>query len=133
MPALVADTHALIWWLDDPSRLSPSARKALESACAEGRGIAVSVVSLVEMTYLAEKARLAADVVEKVRAFLRRADSAVVVAPLDEAVVDAVSRVSREEVPELPDRIICATAVHLGIPLVTRDRRIRASQVPTIW
>ncbi len=33
----------------------------------------------------------------------------------------------------MPDRIIAATALHLGLPLVTRDHRIRASSVTTIW
>jgi predicted nucleic acid-binding protein len=26
----------------------------------------------------------------------------------------------------MPDRIIAATAVHLGLPLITRDRRLQA-------
>jgi predicted nucleic acid-binding protein len=33
----------------------------------------------------------------------------------------------------MPDRIIAATALHLGLPLVTRDLRIQASGIPTIW
>jgi predicted nucleic acid-binding protein len=33
----------------------------------------------------------------------------------------------------MPDRIIAATALSLGLPLVTRDGKIRASNVITIW
>ena len=36
-------------------------------------------------------------------------------------------------VPEMPDWIIAATALALGLPLVTRDLRIRSTSVPTIW
>ena len=54
-------------------------------------------------------------------------------APLDRAVADALKLVKRSEVPDLPDRIIAATAVALGVPLVSRDAKIRASQVQTIW
>jgi PIN domain nuclease of toxin-antitoxin system len=35
--------------------------------------------------------------------------------------------------PDLPDRIIAATALRLNLPLVTRDRKIQASQVNSIW
>jgi len=43
-------------------------------------------------------------------------------------------RVARAEVPDLPDRIIAATAVALKIPLVSRDAKIRsAALVTTIW
>jgi len=38
----------------------------------------------------------------------------------------------RDLVPEMPDRIIAATALHLGLPLVTRDRRLQAAGIPTI-
>jgi putative addiction module component (TIGR02574 family) len=41
--------------------------------------------------------------------------------------------VSRLEAPDLPDRIATATAVSLRAPLISRDRKIRASEVQTIW
>jgi len=36
-------------------------------------------------------------------------------------------------VPDLPDRIIAATALSHNLPLVTADHKIRASRIPTIW
>jgi predicted nucleic acid-binding protein len=33
----------------------------------------------------------------------------------------------------MPDRIIAATALNLGLPLVTRDRRLQAAGIQTIW
>jgi len=33
----------------------------------------------------------------------------------------------------MPDRIIAATALHLGVPLISRDRRISLSAVATVW
>jgi predicted nucleic acid-binding protein len=33
----------------------------------------------------------------------------------------------------MPDRIIAATAFHLGLPLVTRDAQIRSANITTIW
>jgi predicted nucleic acid-binding protein len=36
-------------------------------------------------------------------------------------------------VPDMPDRIIAATAMHLGLPLVMGDRKVQASVIVTIW
>jgi predicted nucleic acid-binding protein len=57
------------------------------------------------------------------------ADSAgsLVVTPLDAGVARAVQEISRVDVPDMPDRIIAATAVHLDAELVTRDRRLQAA------
>ncbi len=41
--------------------------------------------------------------------------------------------IPRDQVPDMPDRIIAATAAHLGVPLISRDGKIRASSVTTIW
>jgi predicted nucleic acid-binding protein len=41
--------------------------------------------------------------------------------------------VARGEVPDLPDHMIAATALYLGVPVVSRDRKIRYSAVTTIW
>ncbi|PJB74400.1 MAG: PIN domain nuclease, partial [Armatimonadetes bacterium CG_4_9_14_3_um_filter_58_7] len=35
--------------------------------------------------------------------------------------------------PDMPDRIIAATALHLGLSLVTRDSKIQGCGIPTIW
>jgi len=35
--------------------------------------------------------------------------------------------VSREQIPDLPDRVIAATALLHGVPVLTRDHRIRSS------
>jgi len=41
--------------------------------------------------------------------------------------------VPRAEVPDMPDRIIAATALHLGLPLISRDRKIQLAGLQTIW
>jgi hypothetical protein len=48
-------------------------------------------------------------------------------------IVDATRRVPRTEVPDMPDRIVAATGVYFGVPVISRDGRIRASNVQTIW
>jgi len=41
--------------------------------------------------------------------------------------------IPRPILPDMPDRMIAATARCLGVTLVSRDRRIQNSGVPTIW
>ena len=53
--------------------------------------------------------------------------------PLDFGVVRALQEISRTEVPDMPDRIIAATAWHHCVPLVTCDRKIRNCGIATIW
>jgi PIN domain nuclease of toxin-antitoxin system len=49
------------------------------------------------------------------------------------AIVQAMRRVSRAEVPDMPDRIVAATAVHFDVPVISRDRRIRSAGLKTVW
>jgi len=53
--------------------------------------------------------------------------------PLDRYVAQALNHIARTEVPDMPDRIIAATALYLGIPLISRDGRIETSSLTTIW
>ena len=64
---------------------------------------------------------------------LRDRESGFRLAPLDLRVVEATWRVARNEVPDLPDRVIATTAVAMGLPLVTRDGKIRPTNIQTIW
>jgi predicted nucleic acid-binding protein len=48
-------------------------------------------------------------------------------------VADALQLTDRSEVPDMPDRVIAATAAALGVPLVSRDAKISASAVQTLW
>jgi PIN domain nuclease of toxin-antitoxin system len=133
MPGIVVDTHTIVWYLEDDPRLSVRAAEALDSATAAGDAILIPSVCLVELTYLIEKHRLPAVVRETLVQTLDDPASPCSLVPLDRAVADALRRVPRNEVPDLPDRIIAATAVALAVPLVSHDSKIRASQVQTIW
>jgi predicted nucleic acid-binding protein len=54
--------------------------------------------------------------------------------PLDRIVADNSHHIPRATVPDMPDRIIAATALTLGLPLITRDGNIRKlTNITTIW
>jgi PIN domain nuclease of toxin-antitoxin system len=44
-----------------------------------------------------------------------------------------MASISRDEVPDMPDRIVAATGVLYGVPVISRDRKIRSSKIETIW
>jgi predicted nucleic acid-binding protein len=52
--------------------------------------------------------------------------------PFDRHIAEAMRRVDRSQVPDLPDRIIAATALYQRVPLISRDRKIRLSGVSTL-
>ena len=54
-------------------------------------------------------------------------------AALDMGVVLSLQDILRSDVPDLPDRVIAATALHHRVPLVTCDSKIRTCGIPTIW
>jgi predicted nucleic acid-binding protein len=52
---------------------------------------------------------------------------------LDDAIAVAMRQIPRQDIPDLPDRVIAATALLHGIPVLSRDSRIRSSSIKTIW
>ena len=99
-----------------------------------GSPVYISAISLIEICYLIEKRRIASDLLQRILAVLNEPDPSLIVVPIDLAISIAVQNIDRDTVPDMPDRIIAATALHLNLPLVTRDRKIQASQsIITIW
>jgi PIN domain nuclease of toxin-antitoxin system len=128
------DTHAFDWHLTGDARLSPVASQILAEADEGQHRIWVPSITLVEMVYLAERGRLAADAVQQIFQLLDSEDGSYAVANLDMAVAQSLARVPRAEVADMPDRIIVATALHFGLPLISRDEAIqRAAVVPVVW
>jgi PIN domain nuclease of toxin-antitoxin system len=130
---VIADTHAIIWYLLDSPRLSAPALAQFEACRTEGVTIGVASISIVEIVYLADKGRVPAKTIPLLEESLQRQPSLLEIVPLTQSIALAVRQVPRGQVPDLPDRVIAATAVHLDVPLISRDRKIRLSDVATIW
>jgi PIN domain nuclease of toxin-antitoxin system len=134
MSALVADTHAVIWYLLKAAKLSVEALAALDTATQEGEPIYLASISLVEVIYLTEKGKLPQVALERLNAALTEPEAGFVLVPLDGSIIQAVQQIPGDVVPEMPDRIIAATAFYLNLPLVTRDLRIQMLDViSTVW
>ena len=129
MTALL-DTHILIWWLDESSRLSPAQQNVLSAADA-GSPVLVSDISLWEIATLWSLGRI--ELALPLRDWLEKA----VAPPLVHR--QGISPAVAAELAILPesfhrdpaDRILLATARVLGATLLTQDRRIVDSGLAT--
>ncbi|WP_017317711.1 type II toxin-antitoxin system VapC family toxin [Mastigocladopsis repens] len=134
MTAVVADTHTVIWYIVEPERLSENALLALEQATNTGQSIYLSAISIVEICYLVERGRLPELVLQRLLNACDAIDTVIVTVPLNRLVAEAIRQIPRDTVPDMPDRIIAATALYLNLPLVTRDRKILSlEEIETIW
>jgi PIN domain nuclease of toxin-antitoxin system len=127
------DTHTVLWYLENSKELSTTARTTIEDAIHDARDVHVSAISLIETVYLVEHKRVSVTALQRLRNALIDPSAGLFIAPVDASVANALENVPRNIVPDMPDRIIAATALHLGLPLVTRDRRLQSAGIETIW
>ena len=120
---LLLDTHIWLWALLEPERLSPAVRTALRSP---DNQIWLSPISVWEAMVLAERGRLtisttAAEWVQRmVQAIPRRE------APLSHDIA-VMSRQLTLPHQDPADRFLAATALVMGLTLVTADERLMQS------
>ena len=134
MSAVVVDTHTLIWYASKDPRLSAPARAALVNAEQTGMPIFVPAIIVIELRYLVEKRTITEVEFGSLVTGLKNPATASTITPLDLAIAETMAQIPRATVPDMPDRIIAATALWLGLPLVTRDSRICAlTNISTVW
>jgi PIN domain nuclease of toxin-antitoxin system len=133
MADIVIDTHIAVWYFADLAQLSKNAETAIDNAEAIGV-IFVSSITIIELIYLIEKGKIPQDVLDLLGEALDDATTAFRLVEVSREISDEVKNISRVTVPDMPDRIIAATALHLNLPLVTKDHRIRLLKtIQTIW
>ena len=127
---IVLDTHALLWWVSDPTQLGRAGRRELAAA----RRIGVSAMSCYEIALLAARSRILLD--REALVWLDEVLSLprVELLQLTPAIAVQAAQLGGAFPGDPGDRIITATAIALEAPLVTKDRCIRDSgAVRTIW
>ena len=133
MTGVVLDTHAAIWYLAGSPKLSERAATCIGEAVREGAPVCISAISLLEVVYLVEKGKMQEVALDRLLDALASPDADLVAVPFDAQKAVTARRLPRDDIPDMPDRIIAATALDLGFPLVTRDCKIRAAEIETVW
>lgn len=128
---IVLDTHAWLWWVAEPQRLSRGAREAIDRT--ERFGIAT--ISCWEVAMLAEAGRIELDRTIELWIEQALADPRAQSLPLTGSVAVRAALLGRAGfVGDPADRIIYTTARDAGAGLVTRDEALRAFDTRgTIW
>jgi PIN domain nuclease of toxin-antitoxin system len=128
---IVLDTHALLWWTLDPDKLSPAAVARLGTI--EKQGGFASSISIWELGIKIQRGKL--DLGMPIDEFTRRIAKTQAIQLL---AVDTATWLRSLELPwdhrDPADRVIVATAVLQGVPLLTADAEIhRFAGVECIW
>ena len=127
MKRYVADTQCILWYLNSNRHL-PRVFQAVFTAAESGRAqILIPSIALVEAIFLLQRQRISETVVAQLMALSEETDATLCVVPLDMAVVRALKDFGPAAIPEMPDRIIAATARALDVPLLTTDPSIAES------
>jgi PIN domain nuclease of toxin-antitoxin system len=129
---ILVDTHVVVWLAFDQARLSQKARTAIEDARKNKGGLAISAITLLELASLAKKGKFSINI--SLESFLQEIESRFVVGPITGRACARTAGLPASYPKDPADRIIGATALVEGLPLVTADREIRRSKaIQTIW
>jgi PIN domain nuclease of toxin-antitoxin system len=128
---VLLDTHTLLWWALDPDKLSRTAARAL--ADAEKRGGYASSISIWELGVKAQRGKLELPIPIDKLAHRIDAHSAIELLPVDTSIwLRSLSLAWDHRDPA--DRVIVATALARGVPVLTKDEAISSfGGVRTIW
>lgn len=133
MNGVLLDTHALIWYLAHPERLPSMSSDAIDDTLKKGGCLFVSAITIVEIIYLVEKEKIPEKGLEALMESINEPDAELQVLPVDLYVASELRDIPREQIPDMPDRIIAAVAQYFNLPLITKDDRIIKAGINTIW
>jgi PIN domain nuclease of toxin-antitoxin system len=127
---IILDTHTWIWWAAESKNLASGAKQAITKADTLG----VSIISCWEVAMLVSKQRIGftIDVQDWIDQALQRPK--IQLLPLDTQIVVTSTRLPGEFHGDPVDRMIVASCLKFGAPLVTKDKRIKDwRQIRVIW
>ncbi len=130
---IVLDTHTWIWFISKPEVLSKRAKKAVFAAVKE-KSVLISSISAWEVALLVIKKRLTLSL--DVTDWIAKSENLPFIQFIGVSNSIAIKSVNLPQPfhPDPADRIIIATVLSVGAPLVTKDRKLLDySPVKAIW
>jgi len=129
---ILLDTHVVIWLALEPGRISKRARAAIQETRQRGEGLAVSDITLLEIATIENKGCIKLNA--SLEAFLAEIEARFIVLPITGRICVSALALPAAYPRDSADRVIGATALVEGLPLITADDGIRRSKtLKTIW
>lgn len=129
---IVLDTHAWIWFVNEPDKLGKRAVDAIENARRDGSGLHISCISSWEVYMLVKQGRLSLGIAPDIWVSRCERLSFIRFHPISNAIAQLAVGADLHADPA--DRFIAATATYLGATLITKDRKLRAARkINTLW
>lgn len=125
----VTDTHSIVWYFTEDSRLSKKALEVFEQTVKEGI-IIVPAVVLAEIMFISKKGKTTLAFEETLRKMEEYENFDI--APLDTDILKVADKIEIDM--EMHDKLIVATAIYFEAALITRDKQIKESGIiSTAW
>jgi len=129
-PLIILDTHAWMWWLLTPNKLSKNAARAIESA----ESLGVPAICCLEVAAMVQNREI--EVAGPVAAWMQQALAAprFELVPISPAIAVTAAGLRGSGVTDPADRLIAATTIELQATLVTKDQKLLDFEaVRTVW
>ena len=130
LPIYVTDTHSLIWYLLNSTKLSFKANKAFEEIEAGKAQLIIPAIVIAEIIYLIKKGKIEADVnglIQKIQG-----SNNFKVYPLNMDILLCLK--NQKEILEMHDSLIVCEAIINRASIITNDKVITNSElVDVIW
>ncbi len=130
---ILLDTHALIWFLTDPTQLSLLAITTIEQTLKTGK-IMISSISIWEICLLVQKKKV--HFTQSLQQTLSTIYSMTELEfiPIDNRIAELSQTLPGRFHKDPADRFIVATALTTGATLITKDDKIRKyTHIKTLW
>ncbi len=126
---ILLDTHALLWWDDDPTKLSDTARAAIEE---ETNTVFISVVNAWEIQIKVQLGKLGltkplSDIIQT-----QQATNGFELLPVGLSHVFALDRLPFHHKDPF-DRLLIAQAIHEDLTLISNDARFSRYPATVLW
>jgi len=126
----VVDTHSLVWFLSEDSKLSHKAKEVFEKVERGEETMIIPTIVLAELLYICEKKRVRDTFFDIIDRIAKGANYI----PYDLNIEIILKCKNLTKITEMHDKIVTATAQLLKAVVITKDEEIKSSgYVETLW
>lgn len=123
----VADTHTLVWYFLDDSRLDKKIYNIIDNS---KNLINIPTIVLAEIMFISNKGRITLSFEETLQKIQEKQNFDIV--SLDVSTIKIANGIGYDL--EMHDKLILATAINLGANLITKDAELQQQKlVKTVW